>query len=366
LYSELGASEDIVKGVEERLDRHIQKIRAEGETQEFLLSDKLRPALLQKSDRLGEIRANIQRRILRLQDKSDDGRGKQKLLDIADNANAEVEQNVSDVPTGSEPKKGASAAELEGLLRDWRVANVLLGAAAQSLPGATKQRLSALLVVGGAAIADRLTRLYAAVDFQVVKAKAMSSNEVDAFLSAYSSGIDKEQLRQLVGYLIDFVELYVLALPFRTVLNDLCDQSGDKVLSGSVDRAIVPEGLASLLHSTWLLDLDSKKAMRRLRKQLSKIPLPPFLRITLAHHFLSRVYWRHWNEVDRSQGLEAAAETIKAFGAMLRKDELGRWIGKTIDVETGCHARCATLTFRNVRIPASMKMQRKKFTRPPL
>jgi hypothetical protein len=66
----------------------------------------------------------------------------------------------------------------------------------------------------------------------------MTSNEVDAFLNAYSSDKDKEQLRQLVAYL-------------------------------------------------------------------------------------------HWNEVDRSQGLEAAAETINAFGAMLRKDELERWIGKT-------------------------------------
>ena len=333
LYSELGPSEAIVEDVENRLQRHVQEMSAAGVSQEFLLSDELRPALLQKSDRLGEIRENIQRAVTRLQERTEDGRGKQKLLDIADNTNAEVEQKVEEKVEGSSAESknpfGIDTSAIDGLLRDWRIANILLGAAAQRLPGATKQRLAALLATGGAALADRLTRLYASVNFKTVKDKMLNSKEVKSFLSTYSTEKDVEEFRQLIGYLIDFVELYVLALPVRSVLADLCDQSGDKVLSGSVGRAKVPQGLPAIIHATWLADLDSQKAMPGLRKLLAKMPLAPFLRLTLAQHFLNRVYWRHWKDVDRSHLLEAAQEVIKAFGSTLRKGQMERWIGKT-------------------------------------
>jgi nucleoside phosphorylase len=332
LYSELGPSADIVADVEQRLEKDLETLQATDDNTEFLLSDKLRPSLLEKGDRLGEIRANIQRTIQTLQDRSDDGRGKQKLLDIADNTNAQVEQKVENVSTGDasqlKPGQKIDTAELDRLLRNWRTANVLLGAAAQRLQGPTKQRLALLLVKGGAAIADRLTRLYAKVDFHEIKVKALNSVEVGDFLSKYSSGMDKAQLAQMVGYLIDFVELYILALPFRAIITDLCDQSGDKVLAGSVDRTEPPQGVASLLHASWLADLDSKRAMTKLRKELKEMPLAPFLRVILAQHFLNRVYWRHWEDIDRSRLLEAAAEVVKAFGSLSAKGELERLIGQ--------------------------------------
>ena len=333
LYSELGASSEIIAAVEDRLRRNIETLQSIDDGSEFLLSNKLRPALLDKSDRLGEIRLNIQRAISRLQDKSDDGRGKQKLLDIADNATTEVEQRAGDDRNVVKREALASSAELDRLLRDWRFANVLLGAAAQRLPGPTKQKLAALLVKGGAAIADRLTRLYASVDFKEIKTRTLNSAEVEAFLSNYSTGMDKEQLKQLVGYVIDFVELYILALPFRAIITDLCDQSGDKVLSGSVDRAVVAEGLAALMHAAWLADLDSTRAAPRLRKQLGHMPLAPFLRIILVQHFLNRVYWRHWDDADRARLLQAAQDVMKAFGTAMNKGPLERWIGKSSETD---------------------------------
>lgn len=332
LYSELGPSEEIVAAVESRLENDLNTLGATGENTDFLFSDGLRPSLLEKGDRLGEIRANIQKTIQTLQDRSDDGRGKQKLLDIADHTNAQVEKKVDSESVESPKPAGSvriSTAELDGLLRNWRTANVLLGAAAQRLKGTTKQRLASLLIKGGAAIADRLTRLYSRVNFQEIKAKALDSAEVGEFLSSYSTGMDKAQLEQLVGYVIDFVELYVLALPFRAIITDLCDQSGDKVLSGSVDRAAVPPGVAAILHASWLADLDSKRAMPKLRKELAEMPLAPFFRVILAQHFLNRVYWRHWEDVDRSRLLEAASEVIKAFGALSQKGQLERLIGQT-------------------------------------
>jgi len=330
LYAELGPSAQIIRDVEDNLDKSIGNLASEKEGgEEFLFSSKIRPALLEQSDRLGDLRINVQEAIRRLQERADDGEAKQKLLDIMDNANTEVEQKVlGNSPQAKGAGKAAAVVEIEGILRNWRVANVLLGAAAQRLPGTTKQRLAALLAVGGAAVADRLTRLYAAVEFKEIKTKVLNSNDVDTFLSRFESDDVKGQVRLQLGYLIDFIELYMLALPFRAVLNDLCDQSGDKVLSGSVDRAVVPEGLASLIRSTWLADLDSGRALPRLRAQLSEMPFAPFLRIALVQHLLARVYWIHSNTFDREKLLDAAGEVIKVFGATFNKRHLEQWLGK--------------------------------------
>ena len=334
LYAELGASPDIIQEVERRLEERINTSSGSENREEFLLSNKIRPAILEKSGQLGELRVNVQQTIRRLQAVTDDAGAKQKLLDIIDNANFEVEQKlVRNNPRHSEAGKSPATVERQGLLRDWRIGNVLLGAAAQRLPGAAKQRVAALLAIGGAALADQMTRAYAAVQFDEIKSKILELKEVDAFLSKFETRDVRGQIRRQLGYIMDFIELYMLALPFRAVLNDLCDQSGDKVLSGSVDRAVVPDGLASVVRSTWLADLDSKRALPGLRRQLSNMPLAPFLRIALAQHFLTRVYWMHWNAFDRAKLLEAADEVIKVFGATLKKGELERWIGKTSDEE---------------------------------
>jgi hypothetical protein len=326
LYSELGASNEIVAEVEDRLENRIKKINWEEGEKEFLFSSKIRPALLAESRRLGELRINVQEAIRRLQERADDGEAKQKLLDVIDNANTEFEQKLGGQEKNLE--RTPATLELEGILRDWRVANVLLGAAAQRLPGATKQRLASLLSIGGAALANRLTRLYAGVEFKEIKSNVLNSKQCSEFLDSFQSEDVKGQVKLQIGYIIDFIELFMLALPFRAVLNDLCDQSGDKVLAGSVAKAEVPDGLESLVQSTWLADLDSTRALPRLRQQLAKMPFAPFLRIALTQHLLSRVYWVHARTIDREKLLEAAGEVIKIFGQTLDKRQLERWLDR--------------------------------------
>jgi hypothetical protein len=73
--------------------------------------------------------------------------------------------------------------------------------------------------------------------------------------------------------------------------------------------------------------------MPKLRDELASMPLAPFLRIVLAQHFLNRVYWRHWKDVDRTTLLDAAAEVVKVFGSLADKGKLERLIGQTSDTD---------------------------------
>jgi hypothetical protein len=95
----LGAADDIVNEVDQRLEGRIQAMGSGDEAEEFLLSSRLKPAILQKSGKLGQIRFNLENAIRRLQEQSDNGRAKQKLLDIPDTANAEADHKVEDTRT---------------------------------------------------------------------------------------------------------------------------------------------------------------------------------------------------------------------------------------------------------------------------
>jgi len=84
--------------------------------------------------------------------------------------------------------------------------------------------------------------------------------------------------------------------------------------------------IESLIHSAWLADIESRRGKDLLVESIKALPATPFLRSTLAAHFVERVYWNHWRKEDRITLLNAAEECLKGFGGTLKKGELKRYI----------------------------------------
>jgi len=316
LYAELGPSEEIIENIFDRLRNHKLLALGEGKKTEILLTNDIQPALLNKFTRAEEIRTGIQRTIKRLHEKDSDGERKQRLLDIAD----KVSQKAGSKSNTKQPKdKAGTQSKFEAVARDWVVGCVLLGAAAERLVAERKQELATLLVSLANALADGLTRERAKVDFKALKNELLASKDTEELLSTFEKENERNEMRQQIGYLIDFIEMSFLARPFRSVLQYLCEQARHKVLAKSVEKASANDLMQSIIHFAWLSDLDSKKGAAGLHRCLKSLPAAPFFRIILADHFVHRVYWSQARKPDRDALLKLASETIRPLGATIDK-----------------------------------------------
>jgi hypothetical protein len=53
--------------------------------------------------------------------------------------------------------------------------------------------------------------------------------------------------------------------------------------------------------------------------------------MTLASHYIARVYWSHWHKDDRIHLLQAAEEAIQPLEVQINKPELKRLIEREAD-----------------------------------
>ncbi|HLG90148.1 MAG TPA: hypothetical protein VKZ79_23480, partial [Alphaproteobacteria bacterium] len=114
--------------------------------------------------------------------------------------------------------------------------------------------------------------------------------------------------------------------PSRRVRGYLCEQARHKVLATSVEKSRVEGEIEGMIYSAWLADIDPKRGEAALRAAIKRLPAALFLRISLASHFLTRVYWSHWKKEDRLLLLDAAEETIRPGQFRLDKGKIKRTI----------------------------------------
>jgi hypothetical protein len=84
--------------------------------------------------------------------------------------------------------------------------------------------------------------------------------------------------------------------------------------------------MESIIHGAWLADVDSVSGKTFLKHAINVLPAAPFLRLILAAHFVTRVYWSHWKKQDRLILLNAAEMVIKPLHWNIDKQGLMRVI----------------------------------------
>ena len=327
LYAELGASEAVVKSVVDAMTTSIENFGLDDNEEHVLLKGDIRPASIKSLERLENLQKAMQRTAEDVRQGKGDTDRKQKILDIADKVRETAVDKSGFGRTEVVPTKSDAQIKVEYAVKSWAVGTTLLGAGAEDLSAQVKQMLAGLLIELGAVIVHRWTTANASVDFEQIKAELTSDKSLSEMIG--NSGSDLIELRRKVEGVVDILEFAFLAEPMRRILGHLCDSARQKVLAISVERAEHNGLMCELIHGAWLSDIDSGRAAKLLTDASKKLPTLPFLRVILASHLLTRVYWNHWSMVDRLKLLEVAADIIKPM-TQLNKGKIQRIVQKEL------------------------------------
>jgi hypothetical protein len=271
----------------------------------------------------------IRERFNKLTDDVKSGRGdvkrKQRMLDVADRVRetASEKSGLRDetaVEEGTEEIQAFAAA-----VRYWVIATTMLGAGAEHLKAETKQELAASVIDMAATLSHIWTEAYTRVDFDEIRKEFTSDEVVTSIQNGTDDPGDADETRRQLGGMVDLLEFSLFATPLRRLLNHLCETARLRVLAASVERAEVAGEVQAVLHAAWLADIDGRRGHRALLAAIKELPPSPFLRIVIATHLMTRVYWNHWDKDDRLRLLDAAELALKPF-MTLKKGEIIRYI----------------------------------------
>lgn len=247
------------------------------------------------------------------------------MLDIADR----VREAASDRSGLAEDSAQADTSEdlekFESAVRAWVIATQMLGSAAEHLRADTKEKLSAILVemVGG--LSHVWTEAYTRVDFSALRDEFTSPEVLKSIHNGSAKEQELEETRNQILSMVDLLEFSLLAAPLRRLLSHLCERARLKVLAISVEKAQVKGDIEELVHGSWLADIDGRRGHTALMTAMKNLPASPFLRIVVATHLMTRVYWNQSNQDDRRRFLDAAEIALKPLMS-LKKGEIIRFI----------------------------------------
>lgn len=327
LYAELGASEDVVNSVIDAMAASVENFGLAEDEVHALLKEDIRPSSMKSLQRLEGLQKSMQRTAEEVRQGKGDTDRKQKILDVADRVRETAVDKSGFGRNEVGPVKSDAEIKVEFAVKSWAVGTTLLGAGAEDLSGDTKQRLAELLVELGGVIVHRWTTANASVDFEQIKAELTSDESIAEMVG--DSGNNVTDMRQKVEGVVDILEFAFLAEPTRRILGHLCEGARQKVLAISVERAKHAGLVNELIHGAWLSDIESERGEKLLAETAKNLPNSPFLRVVLATHLLTRVYWNHWRKEDRLKLLDLAAEVIKPM-TQIDKGKIQRIVKKEL------------------------------------
>jgi nucleoside phosphorylase len=211
----------------------------------------------------------------------------------------------------------------------WSVSICLLGSGAERLEAKTKRNLIRRVIRLTALIVEDWTRESAATDYKRLKQDMMQDDDLLGTLA--NSKSDADIAKRTIDGLVDLLEFSFITQPFRMLIQGLCEEARDTVLAESVVNTPV-EGLPeNLIRSLWLADLDAPTGAKSLTRVIKELPPAKWLRMILASHLITRVYWRHWDKDNRLKLLATAQEVLKGAGLAYDKASLQRLIDREGD-----------------------------------
>lgn len=326
LYTELGASNSLVDSIVKHLNKSIDELKSVKSNEHILLTDSIKPAFFGREDRLKAFKDQLGRAVEDVQSSDGDKKRKQRILDIADKVRESAAEKSEQATQASEHEKGGEFDKLGLAVNCWAVGTVLLGAGAEHLNAATKQQIASQLIELATLVIDQWTRAHAQVSFDEIKKDLTSDEALVNFPSRDGKNETKQEKIEIIEGLVDVLEYSFLSEPFRRIIHHLCEQARHRVLAPSVQKAKVEGEMERIIHAAWLTDIDSKRGSGNLKKSIKGLPVSRFFRMTLATHFLRRVYWSHWNKEDRLTLLDAAVDAMKPVQLTINKPQLKRMI----------------------------------------
>jgi hypothetical protein len=334
LYSELGPDPAIVENLIAALERVVGELGSNAADKHILLTDQIQPDIVLKQSRLHDLDERLQRAISDVRESRPNSLEKQRILDIANQIEerARTAQEVARRDDGSDDSD--ALARLVAPFRLWGLAIVLLGSGSESLSKDPKRRLAAQIVHSTSILLDELLRLFPKVQFADLKQQFQD----DAFLrTTFDIPADKPvraEVREFVGTIVDAYEFSLLGYPLRIMLSELGNAAGQPVLRPSVASVKTDGLMENLIARVWGSEINAAKNNDELLAAIADLPPAAFLRISLSAHFMTRVFWNHWERANRLALLDAAIESIRPLNAALDKGRIIRLVDAQVGDET--------------------------------
>lgn len=331
LYTEIGASAEMIGTIAGALLVSSDALKAKNGGENILLSEDISPASIRRPERTDSLRKRLKSASEAVRNGTDKSNEKQQMLDLSDKIRAatgkqrKIKGHDKDDEAPDEALKPLSDA-----CRHWAIATILLGSGAEHLEAATKRDLASSIIQGAATIIDEWSRAQKDIDFDALKQELTT----DENLAELPGPDDLDEKRRFVNGVIDLLEYAAMADPLRRVIGFLCEQARHRVLAPSVVKADVAGVIERVIHGTWLADIDAGRGRGPLHDAIKSLPRATFFRIALAGHYLARVYWAHWRKEDRMVLLEAADATIQPLEVSIDKPKLKRLIEKQAESKT--------------------------------
>jgi nucleoside phosphorylase len=328
LYAEMGAESTLVDGLESALLEAISQLKKREKDQPIHLGTRLQPALLEHIERAKFLEKRLQEAAEDVRSGKNDVVKKQKLLDATDRVR-ETAVRKQNAGTSVEAKSRAKDQTTEDIaIANWYTAVSLLGAGAERLDATTKRSFIVKITELAGLLIHCATTDAHSTDFSQLRADLKSDEE---FLKEFDSEGKKGRLetaKKALDGVVDLIEFLSLSMPFYKIIEVLCEEARDIVLSTSIINADVQGNMNNLIRAIWLADVEPSKGKEHLAKALKKLPDAKFLRFCIATHLMTRVYWKHWNPSNRLLLLGAATESIKGTGRTFKVEEIKRSIGR--------------------------------------
>ena len=322
IYSELGASDDVVKSVISALVKIRSAIRMEvGETH-ILLTNTIRPALVGRPEKLRVFKKMLDSAVEDVVKEHPTGAKKQRMIDLAEHVDvaARSAQGSAQQPVENEPDESLV---LEAT-RCWSIATVLLGSGSERLTKEPKRQLASEIVKTASALVDRSLKRMPKDLLGDLRRGVLGDEKLRKDLGIIDEGGQETDRLQLIQDLIDVYEFSLYGYPLHSIFSQLGNVAGQSVLGVSVASVVSDDLIETLIAKVWLGEIEATKAKKDLIGCIAKLPPVWFLRVMLVTHFLMRVFWDHWERGDRLALLDVAAETIKPLGRELDKRSIER------------------------------------------
>ncbi len=322
LYSEIGASPAIFDRVCSALEASLKELRAKNQGENILLGEDIAPTSVKSPQARERLKTRLSKAVEAVKKGSSNLQEKQALLDLQDRVREEAGRQRENQHEDEDESWIEKNAPLNRMGLAWTIGTILLGAGAEHLEAESKRRLSALLVEGAAVFIDEWSRIQSDIDFASLKEEITT----DEALIDMPGPDDLEEKRRFVGGIIDIVEYNAMSDPMRRIMMFLCEQARHRVLSPSVDAAVVDGEIEDLIKTSWLVDIDPERGRKPLREAMRKLPRSTFLRSTMVSHYITRMYWSHDKESAKLILLNAAEDMLEPLNVNFDKARLKRII----------------------------------------
>lgn len=319
LYAEIGASDEIVQAVIDTLKAATDELKERNPGENIMLSEDISPIAIRRTEATDRMRERLKNAAKAVREGSRNAEQKQQMLDVSEQVREEAGKQFAD---DDDDAVSARYEHLDRLGAAWTRAVVLLGQGAEHLEAKEKRDLSAKVVDGAAVALDEWSRINLELDFGKMKEDLTT----DEALNAKEFPEDIADRRKFVESIIDVMEYAILAQPIRQIFGYLAEQARHPALYMSVDKSEVEGKLERLIKASWMVDLMPKNGKKFLKESMRDLPRASFLRYTIASHYLSRLFWAHWDKENRTVMLEAAQDVVKPLGVNIDKPKLERLI----------------------------------------